>query len=225
MKIIIASSKSWFKLDKKLKKNNKIKFLSSNKELKLKTIKKFSPDYIFFPHWSWRVSKNIYKNFNCILFHTAPLPYGRGGSPIQNLIIKGIKSAPVCALKMDESIDSGDIYLKKNINLNGNLTEIFDNINNAVNFLISRIIKKNLKAYTQKGKAVYFKRLNTEDNEIKGKLNITQIYDRIRMVDHFEYPKAFINLCNYKVEFSNAKLNSNSLSFKANILFNKKNKC
>ena len=140
---------------------------------------------------SWRVSKNIYRNFNCILFHTAPLPYGRGGSPIQNLIIKGIKSAPVCALKMNDSYDSGDIYLKKNINLSGNLTEIFDNINNAVNFLISRIIKNNLKPYKQKGKVVLFKRLNIEDNEIKGKLNINQIYDRIRMVDHIEYPKAF----------------------------------
>ncbi len=58
---------------------------------------------------------NIIKNYNCICFHTAPLPYGRGGSPIQNLIKRNYKKTPICALKMSNKIDAGPIFLKKNI--------------------------------------------------------------------------------------------------------------
>ena len=85
-----------------------------------KLIRKFNPDYIFFPHWNWIVPKSVHTNFKCILFHTAPLSYGRGGSPIQNLILKGYKNVPVCALEMIEELDAGPILIKKNINLKGN---------------------------------------------------------------------------------------------------------
>ena len=32
--------------------------------------------------------KKIYENFICVIFHTGNLPKHRGGSPIQNLILK-----------------------------------------------------------------------------------------------------------------------------------------
>ena len=54
------------------------------------------------------------QDLNRIVFHTAPLPYGRGGSPIQNLIVRGhISPAPVCALKMVSGLDEGPIYDKQ----------------------------------------------------------------------------------------------------------------
>ena len=74
-----------------------------------------NPDLVFFPHWHWIVPSEIHRTYQCILFHAAPLPYGRGGSPIQNLILNGFKEAPVCALKMTEGLDSGPIYTKKKV--------------------------------------------------------------------------------------------------------------
>ena len=42
-------------------------------------------------------------------------------------------------------------------------------------------------------------------------LELEKIYDRIRMVDHDEYPNAFITYDNIKIEFSGAKIVDDSL--------------
>ena len=93
--IIIACSKNWFlkneKSKKFLKKKN-IFLITKKNNLNIKVIKKINPKIIFFPHWSYRVNKNIFKKYKCICFHTAPLPFGRGGSPIQNLIKKILRN-------------------------------------------------------------------------------------------------------------------------------------
>lgn len=65
------------------------KFLISEKrQLTLKNLKKFNHSYIFFPHWSWIIPPEIYNNFNCIVFHMTDLPFGCGGSPLQNLLVR-----------------------------------------------------------------------------------------------------------------------------------------
>ena len=46
-----------------------------------------APRYVFFPHWSWRVPAEILSRYECVCFHMADVPYGRGGSPLQNLIV------------------------------------------------------------------------------------------------------------------------------------------
>ena len=51
----------------------------------------FYPKYIFFPHWSKKVDTKIVNNYECVCFHETDLPYGRGGSPIQNLILRNQK--------------------------------------------------------------------------------------------------------------------------------------
>jgi len=37
----------------------------------------------------WIILKEIFENYEIILFHMTDLPYGRGGSPLQNLIVRG----------------------------------------------------------------------------------------------------------------------------------------
>ena len=91
MRTLICNSKNWFTLDEKNKSSLETKFAAKKEDLTLSFIREFDPEYIFFIHWSWKVEKEIYENFKCIVFHTAPLPYGRGGSPIQNLILRALK--------------------------------------------------------------------------------------------------------------------------------------
>ena len=98
MKLIICNSKKWFTLDEKFFRNNTVKFITKKDELSIEFLQKFNPDYIFFTHWNWIVPEDIHNNYRCVVFHTAPLPYGRGGSPIQNLIFNGFESSSVCAL-------------------------------------------------------------------------------------------------------------------------------
>src|SRR5262245_11007285 len=55
--------------------------------------------YIFFPHWSSIVPAVITQAFECIAFHMTDLPYGRGGSPLQNLIANGATKTKITAFK------------------------------------------------------------------------------------------------------------------------------
>lgn len=211
MRIAICSSKSWFKLNPSIGEKHVVKYCQNKDELSKKALVEFKPDYVFFTHWNWIVKDDIHESFNCVVFHTAPLPYGRGGSPIQNLILEGFDKAPVCAIKMTRELDSGPIYASSYISLAGSLKDIFSRINVAANELINEILENNPSAVPQRGEPHFFKRLTIEDNKIPVGLELKEIYDRIRMVDHDEYPNAFITYDNIKIEFSGAKMVNENL--------------
>ena len=141
IKYVIASSKEWFELsESNLESNKDFIYFEKKEQLNRENLEKIEPRYIFFPHWNWLIDEEIYNNFECIVFHTAPLPYGRGGSPIQNLIIRGFNEAPVCSLRVDGTLDGGPIYLRQNVSLRGNLSQIFNRINLCINQQIKEII-------------------------------------------------------------------------------------
>ncbi len=190
-------------------------YIDNKKDLNLRLLNKINPDYIFFPHWNWIVPKNIITKYNCVCFHTSPLPYGRGGSPIQNLILRGYKNSPVCALKMTEILDAGPIYCKKKISLSGSCEQIFERINTAIKKLMLNIIKENLIPKTQKGKVKKFKRLS--NNLLPKKDNLVDIYNKIRMLDSPDYPKCYVKYGKLRIEFKNAKLNNDSVESLVNI--------
>lgn len=220
MKIIIASSKPWFVISDYLKKNNHILFIKEKSELTIENINKFNPSLIFFPHWNWQVPNEIHTKYKCILFHIAPLPYGRGGSPIQNLILRGYKKSPVCALKMVEELDSGPIYAKREISLEGPLSIIFKRLNIIVNDLIEELIKFLPDPKIQQGTQLSFRRLNKDDNQIPKKGSLENFYDRVRMLDDSSYPNPFINYGDYIIEFNNVKFDDGEIICEAKIKFN-----
>ena len=224
-KIIIACSKNWFlnnpETKKFLKKYNII-LITKKKKLNYRFLKKINPRKVFFPHWSYKVNDNILSSFDCICFHTAPLPFGRGGSPIQNLIIRSFKKTPVCAIKMTNDLDGGPIYLKRNISLSGNLDEIFGRISIKIIEMITLLISKNIKPKKQTGKVFIFKRIEEKKSEIKNEKNINQIYDKIRMLDANNYPKAFVKINKFKFFLTNATIKNNSIICNAKILISKK---
>jgi methionyl-tRNA formyltransferase len=217
MKLVICNSKNWFHLNNNISQNYEILNIKDKCDLNLRKLEKFSPDLIFFPHWHWIVKKEIFSTFTCIVFHTAPLPYGRGGSPIQNLIMQGYKSSPVCAIKMSEGVDDGPIYDKEIISLEGTLKEILCRLNTATNKLIQKLILNLPKPKAQKGNAVVFKRLINKDNEINLNETIDQVYNKIRMLDENSYPSAFLNLKNVCIEFSEISKFNNRLNCKVSI--------
>ena len=112
-------------LYKKLLKEYDFKIIDTPKKLTYEILNKINPDYVFFTDWSWIVPKKIIDNFKCICFHESDLPKFRGGSPIQNQIIRGIKITKTTAFVMTNEIDAGEILLKKKLSfakeLKGNL--------------------------------------------------------------------------------------------------------
>lgn len=217
MRLLVCSSRNWFKLNGEISKTNTVKFITLEEELTVDSVDQFKPDYILFTHWNWIVKKDIHENYNCVVFHTAPLPYGRGGSPIQNLIMEGFQTSPVCAIKMTDKLDAGPIYSSSNVSLEGSLNSIFLRINDAVNELIVKIISENPEPMAQVGEPHIFKRLTHSDNEIAAGLDLEKLYDHIRMVDHPDYPNAFIMYGDVKIEFSNASLDGNSIEARCQI--------
>ena len=120
------------------------------------------------------------------------MPYGRGGSPIQNLIKRGFSNSPIYALKANNKLESGKIIMSDNISLNGKLDDIFFRMSDKTFKIIKKIEKKNkLNFRDQKGKVKVFKRLSNKENLIFEN-NLKKIHDKIRMLDSKFYLKAHI---------------------------------
>ena len=211
--IVIATIKEWnienyFKLKEKYGHEFNFHLISNSEALTEEFIQKINPNYIFFLHWSWIIPKNIYNNFNCVLFHMTDLPYGRGGSPLQNLIMNKVYKTKISAIKVSENIDSGDIYLKESLDIStGSAQDIFKR-SSQITFekMIPEFLSSKLSAKEQSGEIVTFKRRTPEQSSIKTvkDLSLTSLYDFIRMLDGEGYPKAYIEIENIKIEFSQA---------------------
>ncbi len=165
-----------------------------------------APRYIFFPHWSRRVPDAILEASECVCFHMTDVPYGRGGSPLQNLIVRGHKDTQISALRMTSHLDAGPVYLKRPLLLDGSAKEIFIRCATQVFSMIKEIVEKECVPVAQKGEPVVFPRRTPEQSVLPTDGQLENIYDHIRMLDAEGYPPAFIDHGCYRIEFDSAKL-------------------
>ncbi|PKM94930.1 MAG: methionyl-tRNA formyltransferase [Firmicutes bacterium HGW-Firmicutes-1] len=217
MNIVIATVKSWniknaLEFKQVVSKQVNVHIIDNKEELNYQKLQELDPEYIFFTHWSWMIPKEIYEAFTCVVFHMTDLPFGRGGSPLQNLIANGIRDTKISALKVDGGLDAGPIYIKETLNLNGTAEEIFIRASNTIfREMIPKILDNKLLPVEQNGEAVVFKRRKIEDGEITDDFNLEKIYDYIRMLDGEGYPKAYINFGGLRLEFSRASLKNGKI--------------
>jgi methionyl-tRNA formyltransferase len=221
MKYLIITKRIW---DKKnfLKLNKNILVIKSLKKEKIDSLK---PKIIFFIHWSKIIEEYFFKNYLCIQFHASNLPMGRGGSPIQNQIIRGIKKTKISAFKIDKNLDRGPICLKKNFSLKGNLSNILKRMEKTCITMIKQIIKnKKLKFHEQKGKISFYKRRKKNDSAIffQNLKNLNDCYDFIRMLDANDYPNAYVDNNKFRFSFKNVKRYKNYLTAETKIYINEK---
>jgi methionyl-tRNA formyltransferase len=211
--IIIASSKKWFINELNEKEIDcGFKIISKKEDLNIENLKSIDPKYIFFPHWNWKVPSDIYENYKCILFHIAPLPVGRGGSPIQNLILGKYSNAPLNAIQMVGEIDAGPVYLSKNLELKGRLSEIFERATPLIISMINEILENEPVPKPQIGNPTYFQRRTDLDNELPiNNEDINHLYDFIRMLDDIEYPKPYLDIGFYRLSFNSAEIKDGEL--------------
>ena len=104
MKILCVGYRDWaIKIYKNLNLNKKKKiYFHCTRSGLNKKISKLSPNIILFYGWSWKIEEKIFSNFNCFMLHPSPLPKFRGGSPIQNQIIRGKKISAVTIFKINK---------------------------------------------------------------------------------------------------------------------------
>jgi methionyl-tRNA formyltransferase len=175
-------------------------------ELTLDTIRRIKPRYVFFPHWSWKVPAEIFQAAECVLFHITDLPYGRGGSPLQNLILRGHTETQVSAIRMSDEIDAGPVYLKRPLSLEGSAQEIFRRVSEIVFSMIADIVATQPNPSPQTGLPVFFSRRTPAQSVLPVDGSVQQLYDHIRMLDAESYPAAFLDFAIWRIEFGGAKL-------------------
>lgn len=164
------------------------------------------PRYIFFLHWSWIVPTEIIKLYECVCFHMADVPYGRGGSPLQNLIIRGHQKTKLTALHMVEELDAGPVYFKEDVSLEGSAEEIYIRVSYLSAQMIRRIIEEKPQPIQQEGDAVIFKRRKPSESKIPRFSTMQALYDFIRMLDAKDYPHAYLEHTGFRYEFRRAAL-------------------
>ena len=195
-----------------------ITLITDKKEFTRKKIDKIAPKYIFFPHWSWMIPAEIYEKYECVVFHMTDLPFGRGGSPLQNLIVRGLKKTKIAAIKASDGVDSGPVYMKKPLSLDGSAEEIYKRCAKVIfETMIPGMIRQKTKPMPQKGKSVKFKRRTPFESNMEGITGKKNIYDHIRMLDAEGYPRAYIDTADMKIEFTEASLEKDGVYAKAKI--------
>jgi len=223
---VVAYNRPWCKeLPEKLEKRIGKSFfaIDKKKDLNLDNLNRVNPEYIFFPQWSYIIPEEIYNNFNCVIFHMTDLPYGRGGSPLQNLIVRGHRDTMISAIQCVKELDAGPVYLKKMLSLEGNAEEIFIQAKEVIENMIIEILKTNPSPTPQTGEVTKFKRRKPEDGDWSNTKSLDEVFDYIRMLDAEGYPPAFVHVGKYKLEFSRASRKVDSVKANVKILEKIKN--
>ncbi len=206
---IVAGSKSWnYRVYNEIIKNyqGKWHFIQSLEMLNIDKTNKINPRYIFFLHWSWKVPDELLNEYECVCFHMTDVPYGRGGSPLQNLIIRGHRHTKLTALKMTQEFDAGAVYCKENLCLIGNAEEIYIRATYLSAQMIKDIIQQEPEPIDQFGEITIFKRRKPAESEMPELDSLPKLYDFIRMLDVEGYPHAYIEHQGFKYSFRRSAL-------------------
>ena len=169
------------------------------------------PRYVFLLHWSWRVPTAVLATAECIGFHMTDLPYGRGGSPLQNLIVRGHRSTMLSAFRMVDEMDAGPIYAKAPLGLDGCAEDIYVRAAGLAATLIAGSAESEPVPTPQTGDVVTFARRTPAESRLPENATPEQAYDFIRMLDATGYPPAFVEHGEWRCEFSHAQLEGDEL--------------
>ncbi|CZR98094.1 MULTISPECIES: methionyl-tRNA formyltransferase [Clostridioides] len=98
------------------------------------TMKSLNPDVVVVVAFGQILPKEILEipKLGCINVHVSLLPKYRGAAPINWVIINGEEKTGVTTMYMDEGLDTGDMILKTEVNLDENITagELHDKMMN-----------------------------------------------------------------------------------------------
>jgi methionyl-tRNA formyltransferase len=150
-------------------------------------------------------NKILQRNSYNLVVHESDLPKGKGFAPVAWQILQGDNNIPVCLIEAKENVDSGNIWLKDYIELNG--TELADewrakqgevSLKIALSFITNFL---SLEPSKQQGKLSHYPRRSPKDSELDINKSIKEQFLLLRTVDNREHPAFFVlNGCKYRVE-------------------------
>jgi methionyl-tRNA formyltransferase len=154
-------------------------------------------DLVILAGWSWILKKSVVSNNLVVGLHPSNLPDYAGGSPIQNQIIDGVINSKMTLFKLDKKIDTGEILLKTDLNLSGDMKEIFKSLTESSVLLINKILSEysEIKSYEQGDGGKKCRRIKPQDSRLTveriKKMSTVDLYNFIRCRED-PYPNVYI---------------------------------
>lgn len=185
--------------------------VTERRELTRALVDELRPRYVFFPHWSWIVPDEILSASECVCFHETDVPYGRGGSPIQNLIARGHRETVVTALRMTPEVDAGPVYDRRPLSLEGLGEEIYLRAAYLAADMMRRIADEEPTPRAQKGAPVLFERRTPAQSRLPEGGTLRDLFDHVRMLDAAGYPRAFVDVGPWRLELSRPALRTGAV--------------
>ena len=177
---VIATSREWNEgMPVKLAHDCELTFelITDKSQLTIPRLDEIRPRFIFFPHWSYIIPEKIFSRYECVIFHMTDLPFGRGGSPLQNLISRGHTETLITALRCVKELDGGPIYMKRPLSLNGTAEEIYLRASREIELMIKEMIQVEPTPEPQTGEPVIFRRRTPDQSEITDQVGLVSLFD------------------------------------------------
>ena len=155
-------------------------------------------DICFYLSYEKIVEKKVLKKFkNNLVIHASDLPKGKGWSPLSWQILKGYKKIIVSLIEAEDKVDSGKIYKQLSKNFSG--YELLDQMQSSLRELTSKLCNYAIKNYPQtlkkgklqKGKETFFQRRFPKDSKLNINQSIKKQFNLLRIVDNDRYPAFF----------------------------------
>lgn len=192
MKIaILTSPNQWF-----IPYAKKLNQLIKNSELFLNHKEILNFDIVFILSYHQIIDKKFLKqNKHNIIIHASNLPQGKGWAPLFHQIIEGKNEIIFSLFEADDKADNGNIYLKKNLKLNG--LELYEELREKqASFTLDMCLEflklyPNIKAKKQKGQESFYPKRSPKDSELDINKSLNEQFNLLRTVSNEEFPAFF----------------------------------
>lgn len=161
--------------------------LKEDKEA-IKYLKEFNPDFIIVVAFGQILTKEVLDipKYGCINLHASLLPMYRGAAPLNWVIINGEKKTGNTTMLMDVGLDTGDMLLKDEVEITGNMTsgELHDILMNKGGELLIKtiegLVEGSIIPEKQEGETCYAKMISKETGKINWNNSAKDIHNLIR---------------------------------------------
>ena len=179
----------------------------------MQPLKDFAPDLMVTAAWGQLLSKENLEipKYGCINVHGSLLPKYRGAAPIQWAVVDGEKKTGITIMMTDVGLDTGDILLVKEIEIDPGETagELFDRLAElgavALKEAIAKIAAGSITRTPQDHeKATVCRQIKKEQGRIDFSLSAQRVHDLVRGMN--PWPSAFAMMGDTVVKIHKTRL-------------------
>ncbi len=173
-------------------------------------IVEFEPDFLIVVAYGLILPKEVLQipKYAVLNLHPSALPRFRGAAPLQRTLMAGDNKTEICIIKMNEGLDEGDVYLRREINIPTEMSfmELHDKTSEIGAEMILEVLENfsDLCAIPQGNKnIVYADKISKSEAEINFSKNGTDILNLIRALNPF--PAAYFLFKNERIKIYEAE--------------------